>query len=98
MTLTDMAKYSVPKPPTFGAVFQLIDVVCAQCGNDQITDWKDDVICTACHARVCILCGCTDDRACRDGCSWMLPGVCSTHDGDVRMAALTVDRNAARVL
>lgn len=30
--------------------------------------------------RKCVVCGCTDDRACEDGCSWvaMDPPVCST--------------------
>lgn len=89
MTLTDMAEYAVSVPlPT---LFELLDVVCAMCGGNKIKacpDREDAIICTTCHQRICVLCGCTDLRACRDGCSWMLPGVCSTHDGDVRMAIL----------
>ncbi len=29
----------------------------------------------------CIGCGCTDRRACRGGCSWARPGLCSACDG-----------------
>lgn len=25
----------------------------------------------------CVKCGCTDDRACKGGCSWVAPGFCS---------------------
>jgi hypothetical protein len=25
----------------------------------------------------CRKCGCTDDKACADGCSWVAPGLCS---------------------
>jgi hypothetical protein len=31
---------------------------------------------TAAHA--CVICGCTDLRACDDGCAWIVPGLCST--------------------
>jgi hypothetical protein len=27
--------------------------------------------------RACLLCGCTDDRACEGGCCWVLPALCS---------------------
>ena len=29
--------------------------------------------------RCCRLCGCIDDEACDGGCSWVAPGVCSSH-------------------
>jgi hypothetical protein len=28
-------------------------------------------------AQACVVCGCTDERACRGGCSWVVPGLCS---------------------
>ena len=27
--------------------------------------------------RTCLICGCTDSKACKGGCSWLLPEVCS---------------------
>lgn len=29
------------------------------------------------HPGECVRCGCTDDRACPGGCSWVVPNVCS---------------------
>jgi hypothetical protein len=26
----------------------------------------------------CVICGCTDDRACEGGCHWVAPGLCSS--------------------
>lgn len=31
-------------------------------------------------AGVCRVCGCTDERACADGCTWIEPDLCSTCD------------------
>lgn len=38
-------------------------------------------ICPFCKSRICKLCGCTNDRACRRGCEWNQfdPSVCSSH-------------------
>jgi hypothetical protein len=36
---------------------------------------------------VCEICGCTDDRACPGGCSWVRPGLCSQCVG--KMTPLT---------
>ena len=27
--------------------------------------------------RTCLICGCTDRKACEGGCYWVLPGICS---------------------
>lgn len=27
--------------------------------------------------RTCLICGCTDSKACEGGCSWVLPEICS---------------------
>lgn len=35
--------------------------------------------CPGCGYAVCMLCGCTDQRACPLGCTWLRPFVCSTH-------------------
>ena len=93
MTLTEMAEYALPTRPAGERIFELLGVVCAMCAGKTIAacpDCDDDIVCTACHQRICVMCGCTDLRACPDGCSWILPGVCSTHDGDVRMAKRAV--------
>ena len=29
-------------------------------------------------AERCVVCSCTEDRACRGGCSWVAPGLCSS--------------------
>lgn len=26
----------------------------------------------------CVVCGCTEDRPCPDGCGWVMPGWCSS--------------------
>jgi hypothetical protein len=38
-----------------------------------------DFRCHECGDQVCAVCGCTDSVACEEGCSWLLPGLCSTH-------------------
>jgi len=96
--LTNMTEYAAPKPRRDGERYRMREAVCASCSHNEITQWKEAIICTACHARVCVLCGCTDEAACPDGCSWMLPGVCSTHDGDVRIAALAVPPTTGAVM
>lgn len=35
----------------------------------------------------CVRCGCTDDRACKGGCSWVAPGFCSVCFPDGVMVA-----------
>lgn len=35
----------------------------------------------------CRVCGCTDERACAGGCSWIQSGLCSACLGEVRRAA-----------
>lgn len=40
--------------------------------------------CPACGAPVCVMCGCTQERACAGGCAWMAPGICSAHEGTLR--------------
>lgn len=27
--------------------------------------------------QTCLICGCTDSKACEGGCSWAIPGICS---------------------
>jgi hypothetical protein len=66
------------------------DVCCVACGEDQITVIENEIVCAGCLQQICVLCGCVDDYACRDGCSWMMPGICSTHDGDVRVAGMAI--------
>ena len=40
--------------------------------------------CPLCGARVCVLCGCTDEAACEGGCAWTGLGICSTHENELR--------------
>lgn len=57
----------------------------------QITiDVKGGAHCPFCKSRICKLCGCTNDRACRGGCSWqdVHPEVCSIHNAE-EVAALS---------
>lgn len=41
----------------------------------------------------CIFCGCTDDRACEGGCSWVLPGLCSKCAEKLSQIGLTTHSN-----
>ena len=38
--------------------------------------------CPFCQSRICALCGCTEERACRGGCAWRFddPAICSQHE------------------
>lgn len=38
--------------------------------------------CRRCGSRICRVCGCTNERACRDGCAWSLldPTCCTEHE------------------
>ncbi len=85
----NMAEYALPKRPA-DLRYKLLDAVCAFCGFNEVIAQGEAVVCASCFSTICVLCGCVDDISCRDGCSWMLPGVCSTHDGDVRMSKLVV--------
>ena len=93
MVLSDLAEVAVPGSARNR--WQLADgVSCVECGNQTVKVAIDDiVVCTECHARICVLCGCTDAYACEDGCRWMLPGVCSTHEGDERLVRIVVPRD-----
>ncbi len=33
--------------------------------------------CADCGEEICIICGCTESRACPEGCYWSRPNVCS---------------------
>lgn len=88
MKLTKLAEIALPKQPP--DAWRMIDVLCALCGFDHITIEDDQVVCGHCRARVCVLCGCVDEIACISGCYWLLPGVCSTHEGDKRLARVAI--------
>lgn len=62
---------------------------CANCDQPllDLAIVSDEYHCPACGAAVCVLCGCTEQNACTGGCSWVMPGICSTHD-DALDAAL----------
>lgn len=54
------------------------------------TNIRGWAICPFYRSRICKLCGCTNDRACKDGCSWQdaRPEVCSNHTSE-EVAALS---------
>lgn len=45
------------------------------------------------RVRACRACGCTDDRACPDGCSWVDADLCSACVGDTRSSFFSVAAN-----
>jgi hypothetical protein len=57
------------------------DKSCANCLTQltRLTVRDDSYRCPTCDAKVCVVCGCTEKRACPGGCSWVEPGFCSTH-------------------
>jgi hypothetical protein len=54
---------------------------CHNCGFElsEVTRSRKGYLCPGCDAAVCVVCGCTENRACAEGCSWISPGLCSTH-------------------
>lgn len=46
---------------------------CGLCGGRKL----DDEPCPECGERTCRVCGCTEDEACPEGCSWYDDGLCS---------------------
>jgi hypothetical protein len=53
-------------------------VICSACGTEQTTD---QVVgnngCIECNEPLCLFCGCTEFNPCPEGCSWVLPFICS---------------------
>lgn len=47
----------------------------------------------------CLRCGCTDDRACEEGCCWVTPQLCSScaDDGDVLASEMREGQRPARL-
>lgn len=46
----------------------------------------------------CKICRCTDEHACPAGCTWIVPGICSTcHYAAIAMARVTM-ANTARMI
>lgn len=46
-----------------------------------LNEWGDEE--QAATEQTCLICSCTDSKACDGGCSWVLPGICSkciTHE------------------
>ena len=100
MVLSELAEVAVVVPkPREGELYQLAeDVGCNACGSVEITLCDETIICAHCFDLICVLCGCVERWACDDGCSWILPGVCSTHEGDPRLARLAVPGTARSTL
>lgn len=62
------------------SVEKLPRVKCANCDQLQI---PEQILiaagCVRCLSPLCLICGCTDDRACPPGCQWLTPFVCDNH-------------------
>jgi len=75
------------------------EVDCANCG-ELISGYstqelsRADYLCPGCDALVFILCGCTNERSCDEGCHWLEGGICSTHETELeaklREAGVTI--------
>jgi hypothetical protein len=50
---------------------------------------RNGFVCGDCGDMVCVVCGCTDSAACDEGCWWVAPGECSTHDAENITEALS---------
>jgi len=61
---------------------------CAGCQNQLLTlrEEPDCYRCPHCLAKVCMICGCSEERACPGGCFWAGPGFCSTHLEELALA------------
>jgi len=55
-------------------------IQCANCQTiqDAIEMLENDG-CITCGEPLCLLCGCTEQRACDPHCAWLRPFVCSSH-------------------
>jgi len=67
---------------------------CASCGASMLELHLsgDAYRCKACGAAVCVICGCTQERACEGGCSWAGVGFCSTHVNQLDEALARIAR------
>jgi hypothetical protein len=57
-----------------------------QCATCLLVHSKSDLkgdgcVCGECGDMICLTCGCTDSLACDEGCAWVGPGQCSSHEG-----------------
>jgi hypothetical protein len=95
MTLIELAEAQLPKRDSR---WKLGEAACILCESDEVVLWRNEVICAGCHSRICVLCGCVDEMACTGGCFWMFPGICSSHNGDRRLAALSVPATPVQAL
>ena len=53
---------------------------CARCGLlvTALTLSEKGYHCPGCTSVICVMCGCTEERTCRDGCYWIAMGICSS--------------------
>jgi len=65
-----------------GEAFAAACIICSSCDQPilAVEVAGPDYLCTECGARICVLCGCTEESACEEGCHWIAPGICSTHE------------------
>ena len=58
---------------------------CATCGEvlSGIELALNDYYCPVCLSTVCVMCGCTDDRPCANGCRPVTRGLCSSHGDEL---------------
>jgi len=90
MTISEFSEVAVP---VIGLSEDDRQVTCRQCYSTMraVHVAANGYQCLTCNALVCVMCGCTDDRACIGGCYWWLsPGICSSHKQELHELALKV--------
>lgn len=82
MNLSETAEVAVPRIEQTAAKL----VICAECGvqSDAVTLSATGFNCAWCLQPICVMCGCTQSRACEGGCYWISPGICSSHEEELR--------------
>ncbi len=89
MVISDLADVATPKTNS-----QEVDrpVCCAECRfmTTAIMIGNNFYHCPNCEADICLMCGCTANAACIGGCSWISPGICSSHKEELQEMARRV--------
>lgn len=64
-------------------------VKCAQCLTitSAVMIAESGYLCPGCLSQICVMCGCTTYMACVGGCYWVTPGICSSHETELKQLA-----------
>jgi hypothetical protein len=94
MTITEFSEVAVPLV-NYELQSDVRQVFCGLCG--QLTDAVEIANgcyqCPSCKSNICVMCGCTEERACVGGCYWLSPGICSSHKQELHEMAARVFAN-----